>query len=114
MDTEIRKCEHQMPFIGNIFCGVGMKFDIVRRQFGKVDDMWIEIEDLRQRGLSVERIWSSFCVLIPTEQPDALVTKLRAQPPHPQIDIVPSPVAGGVWVMGAHYRLEALLPTLQL
>ncbi len=91
-----------------------VKFDIVRRQFAKVDDKWLEMEDLRQRGLTVERIWSSFCVLIPAEEPDVLASKLRAQPPHPQIDIVPSLVAGGVWVMGAHYRLEALLPTLSL
>jgi hypothetical protein len=85
------------------------KFGIVRRKFAKVDDKWIEIEDLRHRGLTAERTWSSFCVLIRTEQPDALATRLWTQASHSHVDIVPSPTAGGVWVMGAHYRLESLL-----
>lgn len=93
---------------------VCVKFDIVRRQFAKVDDKWIEIEDMRQRGLSADRTWSSFCVLIQAEQPDALATRLRAQAPHQQLDIVPSPTAGGVWVMGAYYQLENVLPRLTL
>ena len=93
---------------------VCVKFDIVRRRFAKVDDKWIEIDDLRHRGLTAERTWSSFCVLIRTEQPDALATRLRTQTPHSHVDMVPSPTAGGVWVMGAHYRLESLLPGLTL
>ncbi len=91
-----------------------MKFDIFRRQFAKVDEKWIEIDDIRQRGLSADRTWSSFCVQIRTKEPDALATKLRAQGHHQQFDIVPSLAAGGIWVMGAHYRLESLLPSLTL
>jgi hypothetical protein len=91
-----------------------VKPDIIRRQFAKLDDKWIEIEDLRHRGLTAERTWSSFCVLIRTEQPGALATRLRTQTPHSDVDMVPSPIAGGVWVMGAHYRLESLLPSLTL
>jgi hypothetical protein len=91
-----------------------VKFDIVRRQFAKVDDKWIEIEDLRESGLTAERTWSSFCALIGTDQPDALATKLRAQVSQSHVDLVPSPAAGGVWVMGAYYRLESLLPSLTL
>ncbi len=91
-----------------------MKFDIVRRQFAKIDDKWIEIEDMRHRGLTAERTWSSFCVLLRTDQPDALATTLRAQCSQSHIDIVPSPAAGGLWMLGAHYRLEALLPSLKL
>jgi hypothetical protein len=71
-----------------------VKLDITRRQFAKFDDKWIEIEDLRHRGLTAERTWSSFCVLIRTEQPGALATRLRTQTPHSHVDMVPSPIAG--------------------
>ncbi len=91
-----------------------MKFDIVRRQFTKVNGEWTEVDDLRHLGVTPERTWSSLCVLVRTEQPEALATTLRARCPHPHIDIVPSPAAGGLWVLGAHYRLESLLPTLRL
>jgi hypothetical protein len=92
---------------------VPVKFDIVRRQFAKVDDKWIEAEDLQQRGVTVERTWSSFCVFIPTEQPDAVTTTLRAQTSPRHVDIVPSSSGGGIWLMGAHYQLETLLPDLK-
>lgn len=91
-----------------------LKLNIVRRQFAKVDDKWIEIEDLRQRDLTAERTWSSFCLFIPTEQPDAVATTLRIQTTPRHVDIVPSLSGGGVWLMGAHYQLEALLPHLPL
>jgi hypothetical protein len=52
-------------------------------------------------------------VLIRTDQPD-LATTLRAQAPQPHVDIVPSPAAGGVWLMEAHYQLETMLPSLTL
>jgi hypothetical protein len=64
-----------------------VKPDIIRRQFAKLDDKWIEIEDLRRRGLTAERTWSSFCVLIRTEQPGALATRLRTQTPHSHVDM---------------------------
>lgn len=89
-----------------------MNFQIVRRQFAKVDDAWFELEDLQQRGISAERSWSSLCVFVPAENPDAKARALKAQVSPPHIDIVPSATAGGVWVMGAHYKLESVLPRL--
>ncbi|HRN83225.1 MAG TPA: hypothetical protein PK857_00275 [Hyphomicrobium sp.] len=90
-----------------------MNFQIVRRQFAKVDDAWFELEDLQQRGISADRSWSSFCVFVPAENPDAkaLTLKELASPPH--IDIIPSVTAGGVWVMGPHYKLESVVPRLR-
>lgn len=43
---------------------VCLKFEIVRRQFAKVDNKWIEAEDPQQRGVTAERTWSSFRVRV--------------------------------------------------
>lgn len=91
-----------------------MKFDIVRRQFAKIDDKWAELEDLKQRGVAPERTWSSFCIFVPAEQPDTLTTTLQSQVSARHIDIVPCHMAGGVWLLGAYYQLETLLPQLAL
>jgi hypothetical protein len=58
---------------------VCVKHNIVRRQFAKVDDKWIEITDLRQRDLTADRTWSSFRLFIPTEQPDAAAATLSVE-----------------------------------
>lgn len=91
-----------------------MKLEIVRRQFTKVNDAWVELEDLERRGLTANRSWSSFCAFIQSDNPEELATTLRKQVSPPHIDIVPSVTAGGVWVMGAHYQLEAVLQRLNL
>lgn len=91
-----------------------MEFEIVRRQFAKIKDGWCELEDLQHRGLTADRTWSSFCALIPGDDLSALAESLRNQVAAPHVDIVPSPTAGGVWVMGAHYQLEAALGRLKL
>lgn len=90
-----------------------MNFQIVRRQFAKVDDAWFELEDLQQRGITAERSWSSFCVFVPAKNPDTKALALKEQVSLHHIDIVPSATAGGVWVMGAHYKLESVLPRLR-
>src|ERR1700681_3630028 len=100
--------------LGNIFSEVGVKFDIVRRQFAKVDDKWVEANDLQHRGSTAERTWSSFCVFIPAKQPDALTSTLRAQVSARHVDVVPSLSEGGIWLMGAYYQLEDVLPRLAL
>lgn len=91
-----------------------VKLEIVKRQFAKVDETWCEIEDLRNRGLAVDRSWSSFCVLIPGDDLDALAASLRNRFSAQQIDVVPSTAAKGVWVMGAHYQLEVALARLKV
>jgi hypothetical protein len=91
-----------------------VKFDIVRWQFAKVDDKWVEANDLRHRGVSAERTWSSFCVFIPANQPDTLTSTLRAQVSVRHLDVVPSLSEGGIWLMGAYYQSEDVLPRLAL
>jgi hypothetical protein len=68
---------------------------------------------LQQRGVTAERSWSSFYVFIPAENPDAKALALEEQVSRPQIDIIPSISTSGVWVMGAYYQLEAILPRLR-
>lgn len=91
-----------------------MKLDIVRRQFAKINNKWIEIEDLRRQSLAVERTWSSFCVLIPTDKTEAFTATLRTQVPQSHVDLVPSPAAGGTWLMGPYYQLQDLLVRSEL
>jgi hypothetical protein len=90
-----------------------VNFQIIRRQFAKIDDAWFELEDLQQRGVTAERSWSSFCALVPAENPDAMAVVLKTQVSQPHIDIIPSVTAGGVWVAGAYYKLESVLPRLR-
>ncbi|MEI9803851.1 MAG: hypothetical protein WDN48_04470 [Pseudolabrys sp.] len=91
-----------------------MKFDIVRRQFAKVDDKWVEANDLQNRGVTAKRTWSSFCVFIASAQPDALTIALRAQVSAPHVDVVLSQSEDGVWLMGAYYQLQDVLPRITL
>jgi hypothetical protein len=94
--------------------GGDVKLDIVRRQFAKVEGGWLDLEDMHKRGLTGERSWSSFCAFFGAEDPEALATNMREQVSPPHIDIVASQTAGGVWVLGAYYYLEATLPQLAL
>jgi hypothetical protein len=93
---------------------MGAKFDIVRRQFAKVEDKWVEANDIQHRGIAAERSWWSFCVFIAAKQPDALSSILRAQVSARHVDVVPSLPEGGSWLMGAYYQLEHVLPRLAL
>jgi hypothetical protein len=89
-----------------------VRFAIVRRQFAKFNDSWAQLDDMRQRGLDVEQNWPSFCALVHGDRPDELATALRKQVVVPHIGIVPSPAAGSVWIVGAYYQLEKVLPAL--
>lgn len=91
-----------------------VKLQIVRRHFAKIGDKWAELEDLRKRGLAVERTWSSFCAFFRADDPEALAANMRKHVTPPHIDIVVSPTDKGVWVMGAHYYLESALLRLAM
>lgn len=86
-----------------------MKLEIVRRHFAKIDDKWVELEDLNKRGLTAERAWSSFCAFFRTDAPEALAANMRKHVTPPHIDIVVSPTDKGVWILGAYYYLESTL-----
>lgn len=86
-----------------------MKLEIVRRQFIKIDDKWVELEDSRKRGLVAERSWSSFCIFLAADGAEALAANLRKHITRPHIDLVVSATDSGVWVLGAYCHLE---PTL--
>lgn len=91
-----------------------MKQEIVRRRFAKIDDKWVELEDLNKRGLTAERAWSSFCAFFRADDPEALAANMRKHVTQPHIDIVVSPTDSGVWVLGAYYNLEPALARLAL
>lgn len=86
--------------------------NIVRLQFAKIDGEWLELEDMQSRGLAAERSWSSFCAFFRAPDPEALAASMRKLVSPPHIDIVVSPSAGGVWVLGAYYQLEPALARL--
>lgn len=94
--------------------GGNLNQEIIRRHFAKVDDQWVELEDLNKRGLTAERAWSSFCAFFRADVPEALAANMRKHVTPPHIDIVVSTTDGGVWVLGACYYLESALPRLAM
>ncbi len=59
--------------------GGGVKFDIVQRQFAKVEDKWVEANDLEHRGITADRSWSPLSVFVPAKQRDTPSSILKAK-----------------------------------